>query len=40
MLVVPAAGALALVWVIGSYAVVFGILQIALGARVHRMIHV
>ncbi len=34
----PAAGALALVWVIGVYAVIFGILQIALGARVHRMI--
>ncbi len=36
----PAAGALALVWVIGVYAVAFGILQIVLGARVHRMIGV
>lgn len=34
----PAAGALALVWVIGVYAVVFGILQMVLGARVHRML--
>ncbi len=36
----PAAGALALVWVIGVYAVVFGILQMILGARIHRMLHV
>ncbi len=36
----PAAGALALVWVIGAYAVVFGILQMVLGVRVHRMIGV
>lgn len=33
----PAAGALALVWVIGLYAVVFGILLMVLGFRVHRM---
>lgn len=32
----PAAGAVALVWVIGVYAVAFGILQMLLGARVHR----
>lgn len=36
----PAAGALALVWVIGVYAVVFGILQMVLGVRVHRMLEV
>ncbi len=36
----PAAGALALVWIIGIYAVVFGILQIVLGVRVHKMLEV
>jgi uncharacterized membrane protein HdeD (DUF308 family) len=34
----PGAGALALVWVIGAYAVIFGILQMLLGVRVHRML--
>jgi uncharacterized membrane protein HdeD (DUF308 family) len=34
----PVAGALALVWVIGAYAVIFGILQMLLGVRVHRML--
>jgi uncharacterized membrane protein HdeD (DUF308 family) len=34
----PAAGALAIVWVIGLYAVAFGILQMILGFRLHRMI--
>lgn len=34
----PAVGALAIVWLIGLYAVAFGILQMLLGARVHRMI--
>jgi uncharacterized membrane protein HdeD (DUF308 family) len=36
----PAAGALALVWVIGVYAVLFGILQMILGVRVHRFFQV
>jgi uncharacterized membrane protein HdeD (DUF308 family) len=31
----PSAGALALVWLIGAYAVVFGFLLIALGLRLH-----
>ncbi len=34
----PAAGALALVWVIGVYAVVFGLLLMGLGIKVHRLI--
>jgi uncharacterized membrane protein HdeD (DUF308 family) len=36
----PAAGALALVWLIGVYALVLGILLMTLGARIHRMLHV
>jgi uncharacterized membrane protein HdeD (DUF308 family) len=32
----PAAGALALVWVIGVYAIAFGLLLIAFGLRLHR----
>ncbi len=36
----PAAGALALVWVIGVYAVVFGILMMGLGIKVRKMIPV
>lgn len=34
----PAAGALALVWVIGIYAIVIGILLMGLGIKVHRII--
>ena len=33
----PGAGALAVVWLIGSYAVVFGVLLIGLGLRLHRL---
>jgi len=33
----PGPGALALVWLIGSYAILFGILLIALGLRLHSM---
>lgn len=36
----PAAGALAIVWLIGVYAVVFGVLLMALGIRVRRRITV
>jgi uncharacterized membrane protein HdeD (DUF308 family) len=36
----PAVGALALVSLIGVYAVVFGILLMSLGARVHRLLEV
>ncbi len=36
----PAAGALAIVWLIGVYAIVFGILLMTLGVRVHRMVTV
>ena len=32
----PGAGALAIVWIIGAYAVVFGVLEIALSLRLHR----
>jgi uncharacterized membrane protein HdeD (DUF308 family) len=34
----PAAGALAVVWLIGAYAIVFGILLIALSLRLHGMV--
>jgi len=32
----PGAGALAVIWVIGTYAVFFGVLLIGLGARLKR----
>jgi len=35
LVVSPGAGALALVWMIGAYAIAFGILLIALGFRLH-----
>lgn len=38
MFVNPAAGALAVVWLIGAYAVVFGALLIALGLRLHNLV--
>ncbi|HEU0253676.1 MAG TPA: HdeD family acid-resistance protein [Pyrinomonadaceae bacterium] len=34
----PTAGALAVVWLIGAYAIVFGVLLVALGIRLHSMI--
>jgi uncharacterized membrane protein HdeD (DUF308 family) len=34
----PVAGALAVVWLIGAYAIVFGALLIALGVRLHGMV--
>ena len=36
LLAFPGTGALAIVWAIGAYAVVFGVLLVALGFRVHR----
>lgn len=35
----PQAGALALVWVIGAYAIVFGAMMIGLGVRLRRLTH-
>jgi uncharacterized membrane protein HdeD (DUF308 family) len=35
----PGAGALAVVWVIGAYAIVFGVSLIALGVRLRRLGH-
>jgi uncharacterized membrane protein HdeD (DUF308 family) len=34
----PSAGALAVIWIIGAYAIVFGALLIALGLRLHGMV--
>jgi uncharacterized membrane protein HdeD (DUF308 family) len=34
----PGVGALAVVWLIGAYAIVFGVLLIALGLRLHSMV--
>ena len=34
----PAAGALALVWLIGAYSIVFGVLLIVLGIRLHNLV--
>ena len=36
----PGAGALAVVWIIGAYAVAFGLLEIALSLRLHRHVGV
>ena len=32
----PAAAALAMVWVLGAYAIIFGVVTVALGLRMHR----
>jgi uncharacterized membrane protein HdeD (DUF308 family) len=37
LLAFPGSGALALVWLIGTYAIVFGALMIGLGLRMHRL---
>jgi len=37
LLAAPAAGALALVWLIAAYAIVFGVLMVALALRLHGM---
>ena len=34
----PAAGALAVVWIIGAYSIVFGVLLIVLGVRLHSLV--
>ena len=34
----PAAGALTLVWLIGAYSIVFGVLLIVLGVRLHSLV--
>lgn len=34
----PVVGALAVVWLIGAYAIVFGVLLIALGLRLHNLV--
>ncbi len=39
MLINPGAGALAVIWVIGAYAVVFGVLLIALGLKLRSRTH-
>jgi uncharacterized membrane protein HdeD (DUF308 family) len=39
MLVRPGAGALALIWVIGTYAIIFGALLVAFSFRLKRHIH-
>lgn len=38
LLLNPGAGAIALVWLIGAYAIVFGVLLIALGLRLHSLV--
>jgi uncharacterized membrane protein HdeD (DUF308 family) len=39
MLINPGAGALAVIWVIGAYAIVFGVLLIALGLKLRSRTH-
>ena len=38
LLLSPGAGAIALVWLIGAYAIVFGVLLIGLGLRLHSLV--
>lgn len=38
LLINPLAGALAVVWIIGAYAIVFGVLLVALGLRLHNLL--
>ena len=39
MMLAPGAGALALVWVIGTYAVIIGVVFVALALRLKKHIH-
>src|SRR5262249_40038892 len=39
VLAIPAAGALALIWVIGAYSIMFGIMFIALSLRLRKHAH-
>jgi len=39
MMLAPGAGALALVWVIGTYAVIMGVVFVALALRLKKHIH-
>jgi len=38
LLINPSAGALAVLWLIGAYSIVFGVLLIALGVRLHGLV--
>jgi len=38
VLAFPGAGALAVLWMIGAYAIVFGVVLVALGFRLHRFV--
>jgi uncharacterized membrane protein HdeD (DUF308 family) len=37
LMVYPAAGALAIVWLLGSYAIIFGVLLLVLGLRLRSL---
>ncbi len=37
LMLFPAAGALGLIWLIGTYACLFGVIQIVLGFKVHKL---
>ena len=39
MLLFPAAGFLGLIWVIGAFAIIFGVFQIALGLKLRHLYH-
>jgi uncharacterized membrane protein HdeD (DUF308 family) len=39
VMVAPGAGALALIWVIGTYAIIIGVLYVALAFRLKKHVH-